>query len=92
MVQAQRRATEFLYRTKDNDWRPTEEDSYETKTLSIVEDSCLKYMCSICRNVLVKVQRALKHLEDADKEYCTRLHSRQVCSHHYPVSHNLHQL
>ena len=50
----------------------------ETKTLSIVEARCLKYVCNICRNVLVKVQRAQKHLEDAHKEYCTRLQARQT--------------
>lgn len=50
----------------------------ETKTLSIVEARCLKYVCNICRNVLVKVQRAQKHLEDAHKEYCTRLQAQKT--------------
>jgi hypothetical protein len=45
----------------------------ETGTLSVVEARFLNHVCSICRNVLVKVQKAQKHLEDSHKEYCTRL-------------------
>lgn len=48
-----------------------------TETLSIVKARHLNHVCSICRNVLVKVQRAQKHLEDAHKEYCTRLQLAQ---------------
>ncbi len=45
----------------------------ETGTLSVMEAKFLNHVCSICRNVLVKVQKAQKHLEDTHKEYCTRL-------------------
>ena len=37
----------------------------ETGTLSIVEARFLNHVCSICRNVLVKVQKAQRHLENA---------------------------
>lgn len=53
-----------------------EKTATETNTLSIVKARYLNYVCNICRNVLVKVQRAQKHLEDAHKEYCT--HRRQA--------------
>ena len=49
----------------------------DTKTLSIVEARHLSHICNICRNALVKVQRAQKHLDDAYKDYCSRLQGPQ---------------
>ena len=49
----------------------------DTKTLSIVEARHLSHICNICRNTLVKVQRAQKHLDDAYKDYCSRLQGPQ---------------
>ena len=41
----------------------------DTKTLSIMEALHLNHICSICRNIPVKVHRAQKHIENAHKQY-----------------------
>lgn len=45
----------------------------DTQVLSILEPRHSNYICNLCRNTLVKVQRAQKHLDDAYKEFSSRI-------------------